>query len=104
MEIKSKYRNITLCVDNMLINKIVFFITISRHIHFITVEHINNRSAKTLSGCLINVHQAYLQRGFKITNVLGDGEFRCLEGIVTSKLNSSLNIEGEDEHVPEIER
>ena len=100
MEIKSKYRNITLCVDNMLINKIGFFITISRHIYFITAEHINNRSAKTLSGCLMNVHKAYLQLGFKITNVLGDGEFRYLDGIVTSKLNASLNIAGEDEHVP----
>ena len=48
-EIKSKYRNITLYIDNMFINKIGFFITISRHIHFITAEHINSRSAKTLS-------------------------------------------------------
>ena len=104
VEIKSKYRNITLCIDNIFINKIGFFITISRHIHFITAEHIINRSAKTLSGCLMNVHQAYLQRGFKITNVLVDVEFRCLDGIITSKLSASLNIAGEDKHVPEIER
>ena len=75
VEIKSKYRNITLCIDNMFIKKMGFFITISRHIHFITAEHINSRSEKTLSECLINVHQAYLQRGFKITSVLGDSEF-----------------------------
>ena len=36
--------------------------------------------------------------------MLGNGEFQCLDGIITSKLNASLNIAGEDAHVPDIER
>jgi hypothetical protein len=50
------------------------------------------------------VHAAYLQRGFKITQVNADLEFNCCRGVIAADMKATLNIAGEDEHVPEIER
>jgi hypothetical protein len=76
--IMAKYRDITLCIDNMFVNKVGFFMSISRDIHFITAEAIPNRQGKTIMACLLNVYGAYRQRGFRITHVHGDLEFECL--------------------------
>jgi hypothetical protein len=58
--VMAKYRNVTLCIDNMSVNKVGFFMTISRDIHFITAEVIPNQQEKTLLDCLLRVHGAYL--------------------------------------------
>ncbi len=104
MTIMQRYRNVTLCIDNMFVNKIGFFMSISRDIHFITAEVIPNRKEATLSKCLKNVHRAYLQRGFCITAVHADLEFECCRGTIATDLQARLNTAGEDEHVPEVER
>jgi hypothetical protein len=102
--IMAKYRDITLCIDNMFVNKVGFFMSISRDIHFITAEAIPNRQAATLMKCLRNIHGAYLQRGFRVTHVHGDLEFECLRGAIATDMKATLNLASEDEHVPEIER
>ena len=104
MTIMQRYCNVTLCIDNMFVNKIGFFMSISRDIHFITAEVIPNRKEATLSKCLKNVHRAYLQRGFCITAVHADLEFECCRGTIATDLQARLNTAGEDEHVPEVER
>jgi hypothetical protein len=103
VDIMERYRHITLCVDNMFVNKIGFLMSISRDIHFITSEMIPNRKEATLMKCLRRVHAAYLQRGFKITQVNADLEFDCCQGAIAADMHATLNIAGEDEHVPEIE-
>jgi hypothetical protein len=100
----AKYRDITLCIDNMFVNQVGFFMTISRDIHFITAEAIPNRQAATLMECLKKVHAAYLHRGFRITHVHGDLEFECLRGAIATGVKATLNIASEDERVLEIER
>ena len=45
-DILEKYRDVTLCVDIMFVNKIPFIITISRYIKIITVEVLPNRLEK----------------------------------------------------------
>jgi hypothetical protein len=102
--IMAKYRNVTLCIDNMFVNKVGFFMTISRDIHFITAEAISNRQEKTLLDCLLQVHGAYLKRGFRVTHIHGDMEFECLRGAIATDMRATLNIASEDEHVPEVER
>jgi len=54
-DILEKYRDVTLCVDIMFVNKIPFIITISRYIKFITIEVLSNRQVKALSKILKNV-------------------------------------------------
>jgi hypothetical protein len=98
------YKNITLCIDIMFVNQIPFFLLISRNIKFITVSILANPKEASLTKALKEIHAVYRKRGFRIRNTLGDSEFECTRGVVASDLNSELNICGEDEHVPDIER
>jgi hypothetical protein len=103
-EIMSQYRAITLCIDIMFVTKIPFFLSISRNIRFITATVLDNRKAATITMALKDIYSIYRKRGFRITNILGDSEFECTRGAVATNLKSELNICGEEEHVPGIER
>ena len=46
--ILERYKSVTLAGDNMFINGILFITTISRHVKFMTAEHIVNEEASTL--------------------------------------------------------
>jgi hypothetical protein len=99
------YRDVTLSIDIMFVNKIPLFLSISRNIRFITAEVLHNRKQETLIKALCRIHGIYRKRGFWITNIiLGDSEFECIRGAVSTDLWSELNICGEEEHVPDIER
>jgi hypothetical protein len=103
-EIMEHYRDITLCIDIMFVNKIPFFLSISWNIRFITAEVLDNRTQSSLTKALHRIYGIYRKRGFRITNILGDSEFECTRGTVVNNLRSELNICGKDEHVPDIER
>ncbi len=51
------------------------------------------------------MHNFYLQHGFQIVFIKGDGEFKPMEGVM-SKLYGApkINLSSANEHVPEIER
>jgi hypothetical protein len=98
------YHDITLCIDIMFVNRIPFFLSISKNIRFITAEVLNNCTLNSLVKALKRIYGIYRKRGFRITNILGDGEFECTRGTIATDLRSELNICGKDEHVPDIER
>jgi hypothetical protein len=98
------YRDVTLCIDIMFVNRIPFFMSISRKIHFITAEVLDNQKQATLIKALRRIHGIHRKRGFRINLILGDSEFECTRGAIATDLRSELNICGEEEHVPEIER
>jgi hypothetical protein len=102
--IMEHYWDLTLCVDIMFVNKIPFFMSISCNIRFITPEVLDNRKQPTLTKALQRIHGIYSKQGFRITLILGDSEFECTPGAIATDLHSELNICGEDEHVPDIER
>jgi hypothetical protein len=52
LHITDKYRMVTLCIDNMFVNKNGFFMSISRDIHFVTAEALPNRTGPTLMKCI----------------------------------------------------
>ena len=83
----------------MFLNKIPFFVTISRHIKFGTVESLPDRRITTVASKLRSVLLLYHHRGFHITTVLGDNEFKPLR-----PWYPMLNMCAADEHVPDIER
>lgn len=102
IDIMNQYRDVTLCGDVMFVNKIPFFVTISRHIHFGTVEMIANRQPDTIFKSIKAVVNIYRQRGFNISHNLLDGDFEPLRGDL-SNIGIQLNVVARDEHVPEIE-
>jgi hypothetical protein len=84
LDIMSQYRDVTMTCDIFFVNKIMFFVTRSRHIQFSTVETISNRKPETVLKAFTNVHNIYKRRGFNITHLLVDGEYECLRGHVRS--------------------
>ena len=93
------HKEVTLGVDIMFVNKIPFLITISRNIHFGTVEELPNRKLQTVKEKLKNVINIYAHRGFNVSTILADGEFEPMRPWFPL-----LNTCAENEHVPEIER
>ena len=80
-----------------------FFTTISRHIHFRTVAHINDAKLDTLIASLKSIQGLYLARGFRIDVLHMDGQFEPLR-LRTAAMGMQLNVTSNKEHVPEIER
>jgi hypothetical protein len=103
-EIMEVYRDVTLCIDIMFVNRIPFFLSISKKIHFITAEALDNKTQPSLEKALKRIYGVYRQRGFRINLIVADSELECTRGTIAGDLHSDLNICGEDEHVPEIER
>jgi hypothetical protein len=102
-EIMNRYRDVTLTGDIMFVKKIPFFITISRAIKFATSEMIVNRKNATIMIAVKQVMVGYSKRGFIITHLLMDGEFKTMCGeLALMKIN--LNTTSNNKHVPEIER
>jgi hypothetical protein len=90
LHIAYKYRKVTLCIDNMFVNKNGFFMSISCDIYFVTAEALPNHTAPTLMKCIGHVSDAYLQRGFKINKVHADMEFECCRGYIAANLHATL--------------
>ena len=86
----------------MMVNKIQFMMSISWHIKFGTGESLSNVKVPTLSGYMKCIHQLYMQWGFRVTEVLMDGQFEPLHGDL-AELGIYLNVVSANEHVPEIE-
>ena len=88
----------------MSINGIRFIITKSRHIKFTTIQFIPNANEETLLNSITKVDSIYRLRGFRITTLLVDRQFACLEEGLRGSRNIALNTCSNDEHVGEIER
>jgi hypothetical protein len=102
-DIYERYKMVTLCIDIMYVNNIPFLTSISRHLHFGTVEWLKDLKKDTIVieiKCLTNV---YKERNFTVTTILADGQFENIRNDVLG-LGISINITGSDEHVPEAER
>jgi hypothetical protein len=101
--ILSKYREATICADIMHVNGTPFLITVSKHIHFGTVEAIPSRRLSDIWKAVKGVVKLYQQRGFKVTWALMDHEFQPLRADL-AELGVGLNETGRNEQVPQVER
>ena len=79
-------------------NGIRFFISMSRHIKFITIEHIPNAKDETLLNCIMQIKKLFAFRGFKVSNFLLDGQFKSKECDLAEK-QIGLNLTSADEQV-----
>ena len=70
------------------------------------MTHLSNRKIPSIFRALKNMHNYYLQRGFQIVFIKGDGEFKPLEDLIRSELygGPKMNLTSANDHVPEIER
>jgi hypothetical protein len=98
-----KYQHVTLSADVMFVCRIPFLMTISRHIKFGTAGKLDRQNDTTILSHFKVVLALYATHGFKVTIVLGDGQFESMRGEL-SDMGALLNVVAEGEHVPEIER
>ena len=76
----SRYRDVVQGADIMYVNKIPFFMSISRNIRFATSEVLPNRTTKSILAAIKRIHRVYCQRGFRIIQMNMDGKFDTIRG------------------------
>ena len=104
-EIWQLHKRVTLTIDIFFVNGVPYFVTFSLRICFLSVTHLQNRKIQTIFKALKAMHNYYLQRGFQIVFIKGDGEFKPLDGMMSDLYGApKLNLSSANEHVPEIER
>jgi len=102
-QIIKMYKDVSLSFDIMFVNKMAFLVMVSRYIRFGTTEQLPSRQADVVGKALVRVVNFYKQRGFRVKECHGDGEFESLRADLADA-GASLNIAAENEHVPEVER
>jgi hypothetical protein len=95
---------VTLTINIFFVNKILFFLTLSRVLYFTTVTHLPDRSLDQVFKALKGIFYYYLQQGFHVTFITGDGEFTSLEQFTNLLMGApQLNLTSANEHEPFIE-
>jgi hypothetical protein len=104
-ELLKLHQEVFLTADIFFVNKIPFFLTLSRKICFTAVNHLANRTVPHIFKAFKEIYQYYLHRGFRITVVHADGEFAPLKILIELMPGGpAVNLASANEHVPEIER
>ena len=99
------HKEVFLTADIFFVNKIPFFLSLSRNICFTAVHHLADRTVPKIFSAFKEIYQYYLHRGFRITTVHADGEFAPLKILIESMPGGPMvNLASSNEHVPEIER
>jgi hypothetical protein len=105
VEICQLHRNVTLSIDIFFVNKIPFFLTLSRKICFTTVTHLANRKTATIFAASKSIFTYYLQKGFQIVTVTADNKFSPLAELLYDLPGApTLNLTSANEHKPYIEQ
>jgi hypothetical protein len=86
-----RYENETIAIDIMYVNKIAFFVTISRDICFASSEMLPDAQVNTIMKLIKHVLNVYKTRHFKVTHILADGQFEHLSNEIAS-LGAMSNI------------
>jgi hypothetical protein len=105
MELMKLHKEVFLKTDIFFVNKILFFLTLSRKICFVAVNHLADRTVPQIFKTFKEVYQYYLQRGFHIKTVHTDSEFVPLKPLIESMPGGPMvNLASANEHVTEIEQ
>ena len=104
-ELKLQNEDVELCADILYIQKEMFLATVSKHLKFLTIVPIAQRSKKMLCDAFDQTFRVYNASGFRIASVHVDPEFKPLEDIMRDDDNDIAMIYvPAQQHVPEIER
>ena len=85
LEMLKLHYEVFLTADIFFVNKIPFFLTLSRKICFTAVNHLANRTIPHIFKAFKEIYSYYLQRGFQITVLHVDSEFAPLKILIESR-------------------
>ena len=103
-ELISSQKEVTLCIDGIKVNGLLFLTTISKNLHYRTAQYIDSRATKNYVSAIKDIIQIYNCAGFKITKIRGDNEFQPLLQQMHDEFGIKMNFSNPQEHVPEAER
>ena len=104
-EIRVLHKKVTLCIDVFFVNKIPFFLTYSLVICFLSVTHLTGQKAPDIFKALKAMCNYYLQHGFQVVFIKGDGAFKPLQEYMDTVYGApQLNTTSANEHEPTAER
>ena len=104
ISIKERNKNVTLGLDFMYVNGIMFLHSISRKFKFRTVEVFYGKRKLKAAETLVSINKiinVYKARGLNVIQIDVDMEFKSLENQL---LPIKLNMAAADEHVSDVER
>ena len=116
-QLLKEYKNVTLCVDIMFVNNIKLLLTVSQHIDFVTAQYVPSKKYSGYDKANKLICNMYPARGFMVTVILADPEFKHLEKYLNENsrrigyialnghsVQPTINTTAEKEHVEEAER
>jgi hypothetical protein len=104
-ELLKLHKEVFLTTDIFFVNKIPFFLTLSRNICFTAANHLADRTVPQIFKSFKEMYHYYLHHGFHITTVHADGEFAPLKTLIKAMPGGTMvNLASANKHVPEIER
>ena len=68
-------QDVTLCIDGMKVNGLVFLTTISQHLYYRTAQFIPHQTTKNYKEALSSVIHCYNKAGFRVQRIHADNEF-----------------------------
>jgi hypothetical protein len=103
-EIHELHKEVTLTINIFFVNKIPFFLTLSRVLYFTMVTNLPDRSLDQIFKALKVIFYYYLQQSFHVTFITGDGEFASLEQFTNLLMGAPwINLTSANKHEPFIE-
>ena len=100
-----EYGEVTLFVDIMHVNGLAFLVSTAKHLGFIQCICIRTAHEERIINTIKNFANVYQLKGFKVTTVHGDGQFRCCkEELIKEPYSINVIICAKDAHVEVAER
>ena len=103
VDLMKLHKEVFLTVYILFVNKIPFFLTLSRKICFTAVNHLAKCLVPQIFTAFKEIYQYYLHRGFRITALHPDREFAPFQALIASIPGGPIiNMAITNEHVPDI--
>jgi hypothetical protein len=96
------YKDVSISVDVMHVNKVPFLVSISEHIHYGTISALDSMKIPILEEEIKRIIRMYTVRGFYVKHILVDIQFKAIRD--RGLLDANVNVVAKGEHAPMIER
>jgi len=73
-----EHGDVTIGINIMYINEILFMMTTLQAVHLGTVERIKNETKSMITKSIQQIINTYHGRGFRIKHILRDRQFECI--------------------------
>ena len=80
-----RYKEVMLTTYIMFVNKLAFFVNISRHIKFSTEQMVRDQNMSTLITIVRYIKVLYINPGFIIKDILVGNQFEPMHGTIATE-------------------